>query len=420
MAQWVVIGLVTPTSLPWPTEEMVVPFHGHTILMRPETDTLAPDLAIQFESPSTFEEILLLGRRFLSALAWIEGAPVQEEMVTGGTNPIRVGKGHGKFINPHFRADHIPSTDSSRSILALAFYREALGLNSVPYQFLSFYKIINLLHSGGADQMAWINQAIPSIDDHFAKERIRELQTENANIGNYLYVSGRCAIAHAYTEPLVDPENPADTTRLRKDLPLIRGLAEYAIEHELGILSKKTIYRQHLYELKGFKEIIGEQTIKALKAGLDISASYPTMPRLSIRIRDKAKYPAFENMSAQVTEASNSCLAVDCRSQDSLFGLRLLLNFGIERLQCDPFTGVQIVDDQTPSPVAYALDLVQFRKDLLLNGQLEVWNKETETLLGRCDAFIGVNIDLGASVESMDEEKRRLEGELEKRKGRSI
>jgi hypothetical protein len=39
-----------------------------------------------------------------------------------------------------------------------------------------------------------------------------------------------------------------------------------------------------------------------------------------------------------------------------------------------------------------------------LNGQLEAWNSATGELLGRADPYIGVNIDLGGTVRSLDAE----------------
>ena len=58
------------------------------------------------------------------------------------------------------------------------------------------------------------------------------------DIGEYLYASGRCAVAHAGTNPTVDPEDPEDMDRLCKDLPLIRAMAAHVIEKELNVKSR--------------------------------------------------------------------------------------------------------------------------------------------------------------------------------------
>jgi len=54
----------------------------------------------------------------------------------------------------------------------------------------------------------WINNAIPLLTDKRAKDRVLKLQATEADIGKYLYVSGRCAVAHASSDPVVDPDNP--------------------------------------------------------------------------------------------------------------------------------------------------------------------------------------------------------------------
>jgi hypothetical protein len=65
----------------------------------------------------------------------------------------------------------------------------------------------------------------------------------------------------------IDPENPSDLERLTQDLPLIRDLAAYAIEFEFGVKSATTVYREHLYELEGFRKLVGESLCNRLKMG---------------------------------------------------------------------------------------------------------------------------------------------------------
>jgi hypothetical protein len=67
-----------------------------------------------------------------------------------------------------------------------------------------------------------------------AKERLNQLAIE-PDIGNYMFVSGRCAIAHASQNPVVDPDNPNDLFRLSADMPVVRALAEHLIRQELGV-----------------------------------------------------------------------------------------------------------------------------------------------------------------------------------------
>lgn len=81
----------------------------------------------------------------------------------------------------------------------------------------------------------WINKTIPLLTDSKAKERISQLASKEEDIGAYLYESGRCAVAHASVDPVVDPDNPNDFLRLSADMPVARALAEYLMENELGL-----------------------------------------------------------------------------------------------------------------------------------------------------------------------------------------
>lgn len=113
------------------------------------------------------------------------------------------------------------------------------------------------------------------------KQKIASLlyALRSPNIGHYLWVSGRCAVAHAYAEPLVDPEDPEDSARLQKDLPLVKALAEHLIEHELGVKSMSTIWREHLYELSGFHRLLGVDIVAKLKAQVETAVDQvPNFP----------------------------------------------------------------------------------------------------------------------------------------------
>jgi hypothetical protein len=66
-------------------------------------------------------------------------------------------------------------------------------------------------------------------------ERVSQLTVSEKDVGSYLFVSGRCAVAHAFNDPVVDPDDPNDLFRLGADMPLAKALAEYLIEYEYGV-----------------------------------------------------------------------------------------------------------------------------------------------------------------------------------------
>jgi len=161
---------------------------------------------------------------------------VREIMIAYGS--IRVGIGRPGLVDPvitRFDQSALQSPDTREKRLAIALYREAGGLNSAPYQFLGYFKIINIARRRGSDQIAWINSALPHVVDQPALARLEQLRGQHPDVGAYLYESGRCAVAHAAEESVVDPDDPADLLRLSLDLPLIRILAEAFMENELQL-----------------------------------------------------------------------------------------------------------------------------------------------------------------------------------------
>lgn len=415
MPEWLVVGL--DSGVFWPTTETSVSYSGHQILLRPETEQLAPTVVLAYEPPMTFDDALLLLRQFLSSLAWVEGRHLRETMTTGGSHPIGVGKGPGaRLINPHFRVDYLPDPPDPKARLALGLYREALNVNSIAYEFLGFFKIINVIYQGWHDQVAWINRTVDLLDNHSAKSRLAVLKKEGKDIGEYLYVSGRCAVAHAFAEPLVNPEDPSDTRRLTDDLPLIKTLAEYLIEHELGIQSQRTIWQEHLYELEGFRALLGPSVAAYLKNKNEVLLQdIPNFPPVSIRLRDHDHFPAFEKLRPQVLEATAGQLVILCNSADKCVRALLSLNFSEERLEFDPDQGVEIRDDGSSRAVRDQLDRITFIKGLCANAQIEVWDADHESLLGRCDPFIPVNIDLDDTLDNLDRLIKELEAEASRR-----
>lgn len=120
-----------------------------------------------------------------------------------------------------------------------------MSINSDPFAFLSYFKILNIAYPNGQGQMDWINNNLAGVWYGPAVDRVNELRSSIADIGNYLYVQGRCAVAHANGTPLVNPDNYADKRRLFRDLPLMKEVAALFIERELGVLTDSTFWQKH-------------------------------------------------------------------------------------------------------------------------------------------------------------------------------
>jgi hypothetical protein len=218
-----------------------------------------------------------------------------------------------------------------------------------------------------------------------------------------LYEQGRCAVAHAFSDPIVDPDIPSEIGRLAEDLKIVKELAAIAIEKELGIISKSTYHSVHLYELEGFQNILGVEIVSLLKKGKSIAeGTQINIPALSLRLRDCELFPTYENLQPVSVQQNDSHLIIHLHSVGNILQLFIVLDFKEWRLVFDPLENVSIFDDGSSKPMYVKSHTALFAKGKYLNGQIEIYNTETNELLARTDPFIPVNVNLRATAENMD------------------
>jgi len=213
--------------------------------------------------------------------------------------------------------------------------------------------------------------------------------------GNYLYVSNRCAVAHANAEPLVDPDDPGDRRRLTSDLPMVKALAEYMIEQHFGVKSAHTVWQEHLYELQGFTDLFGQELVARVKAGEEVTlGQFAALPPLSLRLAFKDKFPSFEDMAVNIVDCGGGNVNLALESSNGLASVMLVLDFVNERLDFEIFDHLATIDDGSLAGVRAELDRLRFTDFYVGNGKLEIWAGTRR--LSRKDAHIPVNIDLGS------------------------
>jgi hypothetical protein len=394
------------TSMPWPKEECQIPFRGRTFTLRPGNVELAPSIVLEYNSATeSYEQASLSVSRFMSALTWSEGFAIHAFMWTGGGHPIRVGRKPNcrEALGGDIRADYLSDPPDKDAELALALYREALAVNAVSYKFLGFFKVINIRYGKGRDQVSWINATLPKLQKRDAIPRVAAIQAACQDVGKYLYESGRCAVAHANLSPVVDPEEPEDVRRLHADLPVARALAEYLIEHELGVKSRSTIWNEHLFELAGFRRAIGEAVAEKLRRQELVVPSELTLPPLvSIRVRGVAPFAALENLTVRVHRVDSGLVVVEGAAAVRCLTIRFGLSFPNERLWFDVENSIRIVDDGTKASALALRDYWTFLRAMFGNGELEIWDPVNNERLGCNMAFIPINVDLARTIENFD------------------
>ena len=118
------------------------------------------------------------------------------------------------------------------------------------YKLLGFFKIVETVASGRTAQVLVISKHMkearsraqgrlerPQFLNQIGQEELATLlwSDEEGHLPTFLYEQGRCAIAHAHSQPLRDPDHPGDRTQIELVLPLVEALGRVVIEQDHGI-----------------------------------------------------------------------------------------------------------------------------------------------------------------------------------------
>jgi len=276
---WLVVAF--ESAIHDPRDQLELVFDGLKLYIKLNQDEHCDLIAAFVEPLQDREEIQIRINRFLSAMAWKDSQRyISRGGIAGGARPedrntprfnYREKRHNPSSVISKYDFEHLQVPTDDRQRLALALYREALGANQEFYKFLSFFKILNIVFERGPQLATWINAHVQQVRNDFSLQRLQELQASGVNIGDYLVREGRNAIAHAFAQPIKDPDVITDIVSVMKDAELMQGLATVLIEEELGFPSLSKIWREHLYELDGFKTLFGEAVVTRLKSREEVA-----------------------------------------------------------------------------------------------------------------------------------------------------
>lgn len=237
---WLNCGVTTQAM--WPKKQKEVKYGAHTFVLMPLTKKYSASVHIELEGISDVEGMTLINR-FLSALGWKCNDPaINHYGHSGSPEPVPVSRyriPYGYSPSGDFPGEVVEITDK-KAKLAVALYREARSLDSVPFRFLSYFKILNIFwndrkENGENSLVVGLRKSLSALTEKNCRDRIRELEEREGDVADYLYKSGRCAVAHAFTDPIVDPDDVTDLHRLSEDLWLMQNLTAHLIEKKYEI-----------------------------------------------------------------------------------------------------------------------------------------------------------------------------------------
>jgi hypothetical protein len=396
--KWVV-GIIE-TRIFWPKKKQSIPYCGKDFLLLPFEQQVQgapsslPAVALradvyQLSTEDARKEILW----FASALSWREGQKIEVISWSGGNLPRSLGIPRTNAITEYLDDEHLPVPTNEVARNALAFYREGISLDNPFYSFLSFYKAFSIAIPNGRERDTWMTRRRHMLGHEPAK-RLAEIEKGGIQVGTYLYEQCRHAVAHSDRKPFVNPDNLDDHFRLTKDIPLMRKFTEIAIEEAFEIKQLSTIYREHLYELEGFREILPPGLMDRLKLDeqiadateLDLPDHYMLMAK-----RGLEQYP-LEKMTLIGGTWTKGGFCLSFQSDAGAVRLRATLNFAKEKLYFDPMEGFDIAQNNNNRQCAQeALAALRFQRCVLSNGHLEIWDANQQKRLGCSEGYMPVN-----------------------------
>ncbi len=391
-----IVATVEP-RMSWPTQKQTVTFEDMDFVLFPQSSDAGQSAGIALRADLYGLDSQAARRcitRFCSALAWAEGTGIEILTWIGGNLPRPAHVQKGRVVVEYLDPSSLPNVKSGEEKAVIALYREGTSLDNPFYAFLSLYKAISVVIPNGKKRGAWISKTLNSLDDHLAKKRRDELLAQGIEVGKYLWQEDRNAIAHAEKQPYVNPDEVDDHYRLHQDIPLMRNLAELAIEQHTELRRSHTLWREHLYELEGFREILPDEIIELLKKSEPIpEGTTIQMPeRYTVIARRGAEINAFEDLYPQVIAQVVGGMKLDFITKDEAIRIRTVLSFAEERLLFDPIQGLGFVQNREDQKhIRLEIVLLKFQFCILCNGHLEIWDQETERILGRSETCIPVN-----------------------------
>ena len=412
---WVTICFDTGGDFAKPS--YFVEYEGFLIEIKRGASTEGHNLYIETtKNKDNYGKTIEIGFRFLSELAWLFNDRV-EVLTYGGSSNCRIpvqtwNRKFNRILNTIHLEDYEQVAFNNEQKLALGIYREGISSNSKFYEFLSYFKIINMKNHTSSAQENWINNNIHKL--HSSKKLLDELKKEGiTNFGEHLYASGRCAIAHASLksgDPIADADSYEDNNRISRELPLIKDLAEIFIQEELKVPDRFEAFRITL--LKKFRELFGENLIEEVITQDNINTkNFPKMPKISFRIyKESREFFSLEGLNFEVILADKGIILLSNESQDWPLHTEFTIDFPMREVKFDVMN-VKINKDH-PKFDIFLLDFYYFLKAYFPNGRLEIWNDEKQELMARLLPFIPVNICPRDAVEGFQKIIDDLESKL--------
>jgi len=347
-----------------------------------------------------------MGLQFLSEISWLYDTSVEILTFGGGGHktPMNIiNRRFSRVQNVILLEDYRKISRNQEDAIALGLFREGRSARSIYYSFLSYFKIINLHNSTGPSQISWINANIGHVKDSIALRTMSELSKQGiSDIGDHLYRSGRCAIAHAYIsdgKKIVNPNSFDDYARISQELPIIKDLSKTFIIRELALPTEIDLYKE--IQFIGFKSFFTKGQIEAIKNGSIRLSDLPELPSFTLRLYGiPIEYSCWRRLDMKPIKVQGGILTL-CNAHQRWFVVCSIdLDFNSDETHFDAFN-VAINPKKGIFRTRFFYDLRRFWVKYFLNGRIEIFRSDTKTLVARLPAYVPTNVDFRRSIDKL-------------------
>lgn len=228
----------------WPRTEALVTFDRYTMVLLPKTKENVQSISMDLTANKLNEqEARTVINRFLSLLCFCDDQyAVAQDGWSGNPIPIGVPRRDLAFTTATYWAfdRQIPENDEERR--ALALYREARNAEQnflVSYAVLSFFKIIEIVHSNEREATAWLKQNYAAAATTIPPEVVARFDAERGDVApeDHINRAYRIAVAHASPRKTKasDPDEASELRRLHTAAEILRHIARYFMKNDLKI-----------------------------------------------------------------------------------------------------------------------------------------------------------------------------------------
>lgn len=236
------IGMDNQVS--WPRTETLVTFDRYTMVLLPKTEKNVQSISMDLTANRMNEQqARTVMNRFLSLLCFCDDQyAVAQDGWSGNPIPVGVPRRDLAFTTTTYWVfdRKIPETDEARR--ALALYREARNAEQnflVSYAVLSFFKIIEIVHSNEGQATAWMKQNFAAASTTIPPEVLARFDAERGQVTpeDHINRAYRIAVAHASPRKTQasDPDDASELRRLHTAAGVLRPIARFFITNDLGI-----------------------------------------------------------------------------------------------------------------------------------------------------------------------------------------